>query len=172
MQQNNKDDKLKNSLKLILEQQDLSPHSAIIIQLAEELQVSILECAAALFILNEADSSQNKPDTNKNQDFNSTKEDLLQKVSKHKSVRYRLDVGKKHQVSADEITKTLIEVSGVDRVCISRIDIRNFYTMVELPEGMPADIFQLLAETRINKQKLNIKRIKYQRRFHRRNHNR
>ncbi len=171
MQQNNKDDKLKQSLRLILEQQDLSSRKALITNLSEELQVSVLECAAAFSLLNQSDRPKNKPKFEK-QSHTNTKADSLQNLSKHKSVRYRLDVGRKHQVSADEITNALIEVSGVDRICISRIDIRNFYTMVDLPEGMPADIFQLLAETKINKQKLNIKRIKYQRRFHRRNHNR
>jgi ATP-dependent RNA helicase DeaD len=171
MQQDNKEDKLKNSLKVILEQQDLSSQQKLITRLSTELQVSILECAAALSLLNQSKSQKIKLNAEKQGDLNTKKDYSSPHLFKHKPVRYRLDVGKKHQVSADEIKNTLIEVSGVERMCINRVDIRNFYTMVDLPEGMPADIFQLLAETKINKQKLNIKRIKYQRRFHRRNHN-
>jgi len=41
--------------------------------------------------------------------------------------------------------------------------------LVDLPVGMPADIFQLLSEVEINQRKLNLKRVKYQPRFYRRN---
>ena len=93
----------------------------------------------------------------------------LPALTQQKLVRYRLDIGRKHQASVDEIRKVLVEVSGVDKKRIGNVDIRNFYTLVDLPDGMTADIFQLLSETEVNQQRLNIKRVKYQRRFHRRN---
>ena len=97
---------------------------------------------------------------------------MTEGASKPIFVRYRLDVGRKHQASLDEIENVLVEVSGVDRKRIGRLDIRNYYTLVDLPDGMPADIFQLLSETEIQRQKLNIKRIKFQNRFHRKNNKR
>ena len=155
---NSKEEKLKNNLKAILNQEDLKLHQELITHLSVELGVSILECAAALSFLTQQNKSQHtvKKATG-----------LSTATPKTKLVRYRLDVGQKHLVSLDEITNVLVEVSGVDKMRIGRLDIRNHYTLVDLPDGMPGDIFQLLSETELNQQKLNIKRIKFQNRFHR-----
>ena len=37
---------------------------------------------------------------------------------------------------------------------------KDFYTLIELPDEMPQDIFQHLKSVEINQQKLDIKRIK------------
>jgi ATP-dependent RNA helicase DeaD len=58
----------------------------------------------------------------------------------------------------------LVEESGVDRKRIGKIDIRHNYTLVELPDGMPADIFQLLSDASIADRRLAIKRVKPNRR--------
>lgn len=77
-----------------------------------------------------------------------------------RNVRYRLDVGSVHGISAEEILAVLIEESGVDKRRIGRLDIREHFTLVDLPDGMPADIFQLLSEATVNGRRFNIKRIK------------
>jgi ATP-dependent RNA helicase DeaD len=76
-------------------------------------------------------------------------------------IRYRIEVGQKHNVNVDEIKDIFIEEAGVDRKTIGEVDIRYHYTIIELPEGMPADIYQLLTTVCIHEQKLNIKRLKY-----------
>ena len=77
-----------------------------------------------------------------------------------RNVRYRLDVGNAHGISAEEILAVLIEESGVDKRRIGKLDIREHFTLVDLPDGMPADIFQLLSEATVNGRRFNIKRIK------------
>lgn len=77
-----------------------------------------------------------------------------------KMVRYRLDVGRQHQVSAEELKKILIEESGVDKRNINIINIQGDYTLVELPDEMPQDIFLHLKSVEINQHKLDIKRVK------------
>jgi len=162
-QKYSKEEKLKNNLKTILAQEDLKLHQELIAHLSAQLGVSILDCAAALSFLNQHNESK----------YTAKKTTGLTKgLAKVKTVRYRLDVGRKHLVSLDEIKNVLIEVSGVDRKRIGRLDIRNYYTLVDLPDGMPADIFQLLAETELHNQKLNVKRIKFQNRFYRKNNKR
>jgi len=161
---NIKEEQLKNSLKSLLLKEELALHQQLIKKLADEMQLSILECAAALSLLHQPDLVL---------DSDKVENDTV-KVSKNvpprqKFVRYRLDVGQKHSVSIDAIKVILVEVSGVDKKRIGRIDIRNYYSLVDLPEGMPADIFQLLAEEEINQRQLKIKRVKYQPRFYRRN---
>lgn len=81
-----------------------------------------------------------------------------------RNVRYRLDVGNQHGVSTEDILDLLVAESGVDRKRISKLEIRDHYSIVDLPDGMPADIFHLLSETILNGQRLNLKRVKGNRR--------
>ncbi len=166
MESANKEEQLKNSLKAVIAKEELLLHQQLIRRLSAELKVSFLDCAAALSILNQPDLVlENK----KQADRNAEKIKAEKVAAKQKLVRYRLDIGRKHSVSEDHLKNALIEVSGVDRNRIGRLDIRNYYTLVDLPDGMPADIFQLLSEVEICKRKLNLKRVKYQPRFYRRN---
>jgi len=77
-----------------------------------------------------------------------------------KMVRYRLDIGCKHQVTLEELKKILIEESGVDKNNINVINIQGDYTLVELPDEMPQDIFLHLKSVEIKQHKLDIKRVK------------
>ncbi|MGZ5050888.1 MAG: DbpA RNA binding domain-containing protein [Methylobacter sp.] len=77
-----------------------------------------------------------------------------------KMVRYRLDVGGKHQITSEELKKVLIEESGVDKNNIYNINIQSDYTLVELPDEMPQDIFLHLKTVEIKQHKLDIKRVK------------
>ncbi len=169
MQKYSKEEILKKSLKKILAEQDVSQYQQLLKRLSAELQISILDCSAALFLLHQPNLYPNRynkviPSESK------IRVDILPVLPKQKVVRYRLDIGTKHLVSQEEIKGVLVEVAGVESKQIGRLDVRNYYTLVDLPDGMPADIFQLLSEAEIRHQKLNIKRIKYQRRFKRRNH--
>jgi hypothetical protein len=77
-----------------------------------------------------------------------------------KMVRYRLSVGCKHQITQEELKKLLIEESGVDKNNINHINIQGDYTLVELPDEMPQDIFLHLKSVEIKQHKLDIKRVK------------
>lgn len=77
-----------------------------------------------------------------------------------KMVRYRLDVGGKHQVTPEEIKKVLIEESGVDKNNINNLNIHGDYTLVELPDEMPQDIFLHLKSVEVKQHKLDIRRVK------------
>ena len=162
---NIEEEALKNSLKSLFGKEDFILHQQLIRRLSAELQVSFLDCAAALSLLNQPELLPNKLKED-DQNFSGLPSVIL---PKQKEVRYRIDVGRKHSVSMDEIKNILIEVAGVDKNRIGKLDIRNYYSLVDLPDGMPADVFQLLSEVEINQQRFNLKRIKYQPRFYRRN---
>ncbi len=89
-----------------------------------------------------------------------------------KMIRYRLDVGGKHQISAQELKKILIEESGVDKNNINNINIQDDYTLVELPDDMPQDIFLHLKSVEIKQHKLDIRRVKARNKKHGKNHRR
>jgi hypothetical protein len=170
MEQNNTEgdnEELKNCLKLIIADGELSSHQQVVRQLSSDLQISILDCAAALLLFLRSEYLDLKVEI---EPLSEDKKNIDQSFTlvKPKSVRYRMEVGRMHDVLLEEIKTVLVEVSGVEYNRIGRIEIRNHYTLVDLPDGMPADIFQLLSETEISRQKLSLKRIKLQRRTQRR----
>ncbi len=161
-----KEQKFKRRLKNILENEDIQQQRDLIRNIVADFEWTLEDCAAALVYLSQPNLYQKlkKPDqvAQGNDDF-----EVPLTITRDKTVRYRLNVGSKHQVTREEIENVLVSESGVDRKRIGRIDIRHHYTIVELPEGMPADIFQLLSEVNLRQQKLNIKRLKPQRNFRR-----
>ena len=170
MEKNNTEgdnEELKNCLKLIIADGELSSHQQVVRQLSSDLQISILDCAAALLLFLRSEYLDLKAEI---EPLSEDKKNIDQSFTlvKPKSVRYRMEVGRMHDVLLEEIKTVLVEVSGVEYNRIGRIEIRNHYTLVDLPDGMPADIFQLLSETEISRQKLSLKRIKLQRRTQRR----
>lgn len=161
-----KEEKFKKRLQKTLSTENLQQQRDLIQRIAAELKLDMLDCAAALVYLSQPNLYQSikktLPETSQSFNF-----EIPLSTPKKKSVRYRLEVGNRHQVKSEEIKDILVAESGVDRNRIGRIDIRDHYTIIELPDGMPADIFQLLGEVEIRRQKLNIKRLKSQRKFRR-----
>jgi hypothetical protein len=151
-----KEEPLKNRLQHILKSNNLDAQRTLISAIAAELEIDDLTCAAALVHLMQtintpaflADKKiEYKPSSKSNR-------------SCIQMVRYRLDVGSKHQVTLEELKKVLIEESGVDKNNISNVNIQNLYTLIELPDEMPPDIFQHLKSVEINQHKLDIRRVK------------
>jgi hypothetical protein len=151
------DAELAEQLQQIINQQPLNAQRALIKALSAQLGFSALDFAAALLCLYKpgADGVNNATQTAVTHSRNRFS---------YRSVRYRLDVGSQHSATKEQIQAVLIEESGVDKKRIGRIDIRHNYTLVELPDGMPADIFQLLSEATVADRKLALKRVKSNRR--------
>ncbi len=151
-------DKLHQRLQRIVSHENLDLHRTLIQQTSSQLGIDLLDCAAALLYLNQ-------PHLLPNANVAITVSTPAPKApTTQRNVRYRLDVGNHHQVSQEALLAVLIEESGVDKKRIARIDMRDTYTLVDLPDGMPADIFQLLTEATVGEHKLNIKRVKPNRR--------
>jgi hypothetical protein len=75
-------------------------------------------------------------------------------------VRYRLAVGSQHQLTLETLKQVLVEESGVDKNNINNVKIQDLYTLIDLPDQMPLDIFQHLKSVEINQHKLDIRRVK------------
>ena len=73
---------------------------------------------------------------------------------------YRIEVGHDHEVQPGNIVGAIANEAGLDSKNIGRIDIRDKYSFVDLPEGMPKDVFTDLKKTWVGGQKLNITRVK------------
>jgi hypothetical protein len=154
------DEALKTSLQRILDKENLENQRALTKYLVTELGVDFLDFSAALLHLYQQQalfprsgslSEQAKPEQCAGGPV------VCPEI---KMVRYRLSVGHKHRVSLEDLTKLLVEESGVDKNYIRNVDIQSLYTFIELPDEMPHDIFLHLKSVEINHQKLDIKRVK------------
>jgi len=149
---------LKNLLQQVLNGGNLDAQRALIKGIATELGTDILNCAAALVYLTQETAAKEyaprrEPKAEKQPLSESSQSGI-------KMVRYRLDVGRKHQVTLEELKKVLIEESGVDKNNINNVNIQGDYTLIDLPDAMPPDIFLHLKSVEINQRKLDIRRVK------------
>ena len=129
-------------------------------QLAREAGVDhVLIASALLKILTQDQNIENSKEEEFSQSDNSesakTQEILIS--DEPKMIRYRVEVGRRHSVSKDEIKNALVEESGVDVKMIGSIEMHQHFTFVELPDGMPPDIYHHLKSVEINHHKLYIK---------------
>ena len=148
-------EKLKKRIQHVLKQQDLQSHRTVIEQITCELAINPVDCASALLFIGQPHLFQNPK-------VKESPKTLIPpfKPAINRNVRYRLDVGSRHQITEEQLLMVLINESGVERKRISHVDMRETYTIVDLPDGMPADIFQLLNEATVEGRRLNIKRVK------------
>jgi hypothetical protein len=154
-----KEEPLKNRIQHILDSENLDTQRAFISAIIAELNIDSLTCAAALTYLTQAIEKTSSPASLGDQKTGNQLPVKKAPVS-IKMVRYRLDVGNKHRITLDQLKKVLVEESGVDKNNINNVNIQNLYTLIELPDEMPPDIFQHLKSVEINQQKLDIRRVK------------
>lgn len=69
---------------------------------------------------------------------------------------YRIEVGHDHGVKPGNIVGAIANEAGIDSKHMGRIQIHDDYSTIDLPEGMPKDIFDDLKSVRVAGQKLNI----------------
>ncbi|MDH3431420.1 MAG: DEAD/DEAH box helicase [Gammaproteobacteria bacterium] len=70
--------------------------------------------------------------------------------------RYRIEVGHEHGVKPGNIVGAIANESGLDGEHIGSIEIEAEYSLVDLPAGMPKDIFMDLKKVRVCGQAMNI----------------
>lgn len=71
-------------------------------------------------------------------------------------VTYRLGVGKNHGVFPKDIVGAIANEAGIESQYIGRISIEDNSSTVDLPDGMPKEIFRHLQKVRIKQQPINI----------------
>jgi len=71
-------------------------------------------------------------------------------------VSYRIEVGHQHGATPREIVGAIANESGLEGRYIGRIDIRDDHSLVDLPDGMPREIFNHLKRVFVRGQALRI----------------
>ncbi len=73
--------------------------------------------------------------------------------------RFRIEVGYQHDVKPGNIVGAIANEAGLDGQHIGHIEIHTEYSLVDLPLGMPKEVFQDLRKTRVCGQPLKISRL-------------
>jgi len=72
---------------------------------------------------------------------------------------FRIEVGYEHDVKPGNIVAAIANAAGLDGGHIGHINIDQTFTLVDLPKGMPGEIFKELKRTVVCGQKMDIRRV-------------
>ena len=177
--------KFKQLITDTLATEELGIFYQMIEQYQKEHNVSAIEVAAALALLLQGDAPfmlQTKPNLSK-KDENFVKNDAktFKKLGREqrrgrgkgraRATRkelpvekgmecFRLEVGHNHSVKIKNIVGAIANESGLDSQYIGRVNIYDDYSEIDLPEGMPKDVFKDLKKVWVSGQQLKISAIK------------
>ena len=143
-------------------QRDLSLHREFVESLALENPERLVEIASALAALAEGD----RPLLASGPETSSNRAERLTAPSKPKqgehskprhdsrgddfpAVRYRLEVGSEHGVKPKNIVGAIANEAGLESRFIGAIEIGERHSLVDLPDGMPKEIFHHLRKVRV-----------------------
>ena len=156
--------------------EELGEFSQLIEQFQQEQNVPAVEIAAALARLLQGDEplllkkqTQKKPDRHADKQEKPGHKKPARKEKRRTTgqdatpeqgmERFRIEVGNKHGVRPGSIVGAIANEAGLDGQHIGRITIHDDYSLVDLPVGMPKDVFHDLKKTRIAGQQLRISRL-------------
>ena len=71
---------------------------------------------------------------------------------------FRIEVGRAHGVQPGNIVGAIANEAGLDSKYIGRVDIHDDHSLVDLPDGMPPEIFKHLKKVWVSGQQLRITR--------------
>lgn len=74
--------------------------------------------------------------------------------------RYRLDVGSQNDAKPGNIVGAIANEAEIDSCYIGSIDIYEDFTLIDLPDGMPGEVFKILKKVRVSGRPLNIRAFK------------
>ena len=173
--------KFKQRITDTLAAEDLSFFSQLIEQYEQEHNVPAEEIAAALaqllqgdapFLLKKqpprrdsqdrADSSRTKPQRQAGDRQAGTQGERSSRREapvEQGMERFRIEVGHKHNVMPGNIVGAIANEAGIESQYIGRINIHDDHSLIDLPEGMPKEIFNDLKYVWVSGQQLKISRL-------------
>jgi ATP-dependent RNA helicase DeaD len=166
--------KFKQRITDTLANEDLALYSGMIEQYQQEHNVPAEEIAAALARLLQGDAPfllQNQPRTKPGREhardipMHERKEKRGQRgreagaAREEGMERFRIEVGHLHGVKPGNIVGAIANEAGIESRYIGRIDIHDDFSLIDLPEGMPKEIFNDLKKVWVSGQQLKISRI-------------
>lgn len=175
-------EKFKTTITEVLDQNGLDFFKDIIEQYRQEHDIPSLEIAAALAKIAQGDSplllSERKPVRQERDDDREPRERRSgsgrdsesrpprRDKSEYKRMppepgteRFRIEVGYTHGVKPGNIVGAISNEAGLDSKFIGRIELYEDYSTVDLPEGMPREVVQVLKKAWVSGQQMRISRM-------------
>jgi len=161
--------KFKQKITDTLATEELSFYTQLINQYQVEHDVPAIDIAAALAKLLQGDTPLLLKDAGKKPRKETTEDKRQDKERGPKRERsragavemelFRIEVGHNDGVKPGNIVGAIANETGIDGDHIARIKIEETYSTVELPAGMPKDLFQALKKVRVAGKPLNISKL-------------
>ena len=154
--------------------EELSFYSQLINQYQVEHDVPVSDIAAALAKMLQGDTplllkepvkkprkdfGDEKPSSGRERDRDHGHKREKGRVGQVEMELYRIEVGHSDGVKPGNIVGAIANETGIDGDHIARIKIEEHYSTVELPAGMPKDLFQALKRVRVAGKSLDISRL-------------
>jgi ATP-dependent RNA helicase DeaD len=171
----------------VLTSQDLEFFQQIVAEIEQEQETSPQDIAAALAYLAQRDRplqfedtipkdaererdrdrdrdhdrerSSGRPDREGRSSRGGERGDYTRDSGDFNKIRYRIEVGREHGATPQNIMGAIANEAGIEGRYIGRIEIHDDYSTVDLPDQMPPEIFQHLKRVRVRQQMLNISRL-------------
>jgi ATP-dependent RNA helicase DeaD len=167
-----------------LETPRLDKFREMIVKYAEENDLDMADVAAALTYENQKErplfpkldnivaprqdnsekdrDNKNKDRKNKDNNLKNSKAKKSERIIRDEDgnevpmVTYRLEVGKNDRVEPSNIVGAIANEADISSQYIGQIILHDEYSTVDLPDGMPDDIFKILKKARVRSKALNI----------------
>jgi ATP-dependent RNA helicase DeaD len=159
----------KQSISDTLAAGELDFMQGLVEQYQQEHDVPAVEIAAALAKISIGDRPlllqpdkekpvRSRPGKEQRREGGEPRERKRQKRPAKGMEQFRIEVGHKHGVKPGNIVGAIANEAGLDAQHIGHIDIHTDFSLVDLPLGMPKEVFQDLRKTRVCNQRLDISR--------------
>ncbi|WP_444945576.1 DEAD/DEAH box helicase [Microbulbifer sp. VTAC004] len=157
-------------------QTDLAPYRQLVEEFLAQNEVDPLDVAAALaamaqgdqpLLIKEQEPKQRRERRERDDDFEGARGRKRGGYEKDRKLpapdegleRYRIEIGREHGVRPGSIVGAIANEVELDSSYIGRIEIYPDFTTVDLPEGMPKEVFQHLKKVRVSGKPMKISRF-------------
>ena len=159
-------EQFKESIAEAIDGQELDFFRHLVRDFAREQETGLDDVAAALAYLAQRDRPLMPPKREERRPDSPGFGDSRHGDSRHGKGRrdenletYRVEVGQDHGVQPKNLVGAIANEGNIDGRRIGRIDIRDTHSLIDLPEGMPPDIFDHLGQVEVFGQTLRLQRV-------------
>lgn len=163
-------ERFKQSITDAMEQNNLAPYRDLVTEYLEETGAEPMQLAIALTYLTQKDKPLLRETPSLEQEPHEfTTRQQGKKKRKNKGAKsdqelpemelYRISVGRKHMVKPADIVGAIANEAQIDSDYIGRITLHDQHSTVELPSGMPQEVFRHLRKVYVRNQTLNIEKL-------------
>ncbi|WP_068547466.1 DEAD/DEAH box helicase [Thalassotalea crassostreae] len=175
-------ERARKALVELAENKDLTAMREILVKMAADSEVSIEDLAAALLFEKQIkqpfqpkedprprreradrDNRETRGRNDRDGGRRGERADRGERKQRNNSARpdidwqsYRIEVGREHGANPGDIVGAIANEIALDSAYIGQIKLEDNHTILQLPKGMPKDVFAQLKQVRVRRQQLDI----------------